>query len=198
MKVHVIDNFVEDAAAERTRALASEFKTVSHNKLEYRGISLLDAATDEATGRIAKILFGENAPSSQETFFRRYLEAEENETFIHSDVLIGTFTGILFLNPPEQCRGGLAFWKHRPYGWETHPTGEQLQRQGLTDTPELWKSIYRDGFEEWKWEMTDYVPMAWNRLVLFHSPRFHSRYPQKTFGTELENARLIRVFFLKA
>lgn len=194
MKVLVIDDFLADPMAERNRALAAEFKRETHNGLTYRGIA--KTQDPENTERLEKIL-GYGKAKEVIAMWRRYLASEESETYIHSDVQIGTFTAILYLSLPEQCKGGIAFWRHRTYGWHQQPAVELLTHQGLRDTPELWDSVWKDGMDEFKWEMTDYVPIHFNRMVIFYSPRFHSRYPKKSFGTDISNSRLIKTFFLK-
>lgn len=192
LKTFVIDDFLKDPYGERERALAASYDTITHRDITYRGISLTKDPESEA--RIAQFLGFKDG--QWEVFWRRYLENEENETYIHNDVLIGQYTGILFLSKPEDCKGGLAFWKHKLYGWAAHPPMQEVAARGLKDTQELWDSVFQDGFDESKWEMIDYVPMYFNRLVLFWSPRFHSRYPKKAFGTEIGNARLIKTFFV--
>lgn len=192
--VHIIDNFLLDPISERERALAAEYKTIDHHGLDYRGISFTDDSWQRE--RIAQIL-GISAEGEWEVFWRRYLEAEKNETYIHNDCRIGTFTGILFLNSPEQCKWGTAFWMHKLYRWMRQPTIEEINALGLDDTPELWDRVYQDGFHENKWTMLDYAPMAFNRLILFDSTLYHSRYPQTSFGSDINSARLIKVFFFK-
>lgn len=179
---------------EREKALSAEYKPIEHNGLKYRGIALTD--DPDAQGRIAQTL-GISPTAQWTTFWRRNLAGEQSETFIHSDILIGQFSAILYLSLPEHCKGGTAFWRHKLYGWQVHPTGQEIAEKGLDDTKELWDSVYQDGFIEKKWEMVDYVPMAFNRLVIFHSPRFHSRYPKESFGADLNDGRLVKVFFYK-
>lgn len=193
MKVWVHDDFLISPHGEREKALAGNYRAIDHNGLLYNGIC--ETEDPESVARIEQMT--ENKFSEVRTIYRRYIAEEVKETYIHSDVMIGTFTGILFLNPPEQCSGGTAFWKHREYGWEHHPTPHQLQAAGLENTDDLWKRIHQEGFDESKWELTEMVPMRFNRLILFWSPRYHSRYPQVSFGTNLNDARLIKVFFLK-
>ena len=189
---HVIDNFLSNPEEERSRALAAEYKTVDHNGLSYPGISLVDAPED--LERNQKIL-GVEKPKATESFYRQYLPGQEQSTFIHSDVEIGTFSGVLFLNPPELCKGGLAFWRHRMTGLESHPSPEQCAQFGLIDGDPFFSEVHRQGLEERYWEMIDYVPMEFNRLVLFFSPRFHSRYPKDPIGENVETARLIKTYF---
>lgn len=192
MNVHIVDNFLADPQAERERALSATYETKHHRDLTYRGISLTD---DEGQREQIALMLGLAPKGKWEVFWRRYLKSEKNETYIHNDALIGTYTAILFLNTPEQCKGGTAFWMHKLYKWSYQPTVEELPPLGLKDTPEFWKTVLDDGFDESKWEMMDYAPMAFNRLILFNSRAFHSRYPQEAFGDDTATGRLIKVFF---
>lgn len=197
MKLLVIDNFLSDPMKERERALQADYRPVDHNGIDYRGISV--TSDPENQKRLDELVTGKENMRAQEVtcFYRRYLESEESETWIHSDVQIGHFTAVLFLSLPEHCKGGIAFWRHKLYGWNAHPDPAALGAQGLRDSKELWKSVHADGFDQFKWELEDYVPMFFNRLVLFYSPRFHSRFPKRAFGTDIQNARLIKTWFLK-
>lgn len=197
MKAYIaIDNFLADPMKERERALAARYQEVSHNGVRYRGIARTEDL--EVQARLDEIIAGPGARASESTcFWRRYLAGEASETFIHSDVQIGHFTAILYLSLPEHCKGGLAFWRHRTYGWHAHPDPKSLAVQGLRDNEALWKSVHEDGFDEFKWELWEYAPIYFNRLVIFSSPSFHSRYPRQAFGTELGNSRLIKTWFLK-
>lgn len=192
LKVHVLDNFLLDPEGERARALEGTYKTIGHNALTYRGISLCEDLDNQA--RIANYL-GHSGAGKWEVFWRRYLKSEKNETYIHNDCIIGQYTCILFLNTPEQCKGGTAFWMHKLYKWFMNPSIGDMDCLGLRDTPEFFRALLQDGFDESKWEMIDYVPMQFNRLIIFPSSRFHSRYPQEAFGDDTESGRLIKVFF---
>lgn len=190
-----IDGFLEDPRSERQLALDSEYKSITHNELLYRGISLKN--DKDHLEKIEKLFSCKLDKDASEVMYRRYLKHETNETYIHSDVLIGHYTGILFLSDPKDCSGGTAFWRHKKYGWERHPSVDRVQQQGLLNNKELWDSIYQDGFDESKWNLLGAAEMRFNRLVLFESDRYHSRYPMEAFGTKLDDSRLIKVFFCK-
>jgi hypothetical protein len=184
MQVFVIDNFLKLPELERERALKRKYKTHEHNGVKYRGIALTEDLRN--LHRIENLV---DAKFKEHTiYYRRYLEREENETYIHSDILIGTVTAILYLNP--ECKGGTAFWRHKTHGFDHHEN-----REDRDDA--FWKQIYEDGFHEDRWEMTQLVEMKFNRLLLFHSPMYHSRYPKQSFGKKLSNSRLVKVFFGK-
>jgi hypothetical protein len=188
----VVDNFLPDPHDERALALRATYETIEHNGITYRGMS--EQPEGPECAEIRRLLGFTGGKIV--TGWRRYLAEEEKETYIHPDSDIGRFTGILYLNPPEQCYGGTAFWRYRQYGWGRVPAPAELEAQGLRDTPALWKRILDDGEDEFLWEMHEYVPMGWNRLLIFDSRYFHSRYPKRSFGTELSNARLIKLFFI--
>lgn len=189
----VQDGFFDDPVGERNAALAADFKTVEHNGVTYRGIALVD---DKVHGERIEQMLGEKMDGARTVYWRRNLAREENETYIHSDVQIGTYTAVAYLTPRELCQGGTAFWRHKKYGWTRQPTKDEMRALGLPDTPEFWQEIYQDGFDESKWDLLDVAEMKWNRLVIFPSAHFHSRYPKESFGRAPDDGRLIKVFFL--
>lgn len=194
MLFRYFDNFLENPDEERKKALSSTYETQIHNGLTYHGISRCEDPRSQM--KILELL-GITPKSTNKwiTFFRRYMKDEVKETFIHPDAEIGQITALLYLNEPKQCFGGTAFWKHKLYKWHMQPFIHELEPLGLKDEPKLWKSILEDGFDESKWKMVDYIPMLYNRLIVFDSRLFHSRYPKTSFGSTIDNARLVKVFF---
>jgi hypothetical protein len=183
----IIDDFLKYPEREREKAIRSDdFKSYTHNEIKYRGIALVNDQRN--LHRIENYLgcqFKEWI-----IYYRRYLENEANETYIHSDVLIGTYTSILYLNPDPPKNHGTAFWMHTKTGLdfhEPHPSRDDF----------FWRNIYEDGFDEKKWQMTEFVEGKFNRLLCFFSPRYHSRYPMKAWGDSPDTGRLIKVFFGK-
>lgn len=192
--IRVVHNFLADPNQERALALKATYETMEHNGLSYRGMS--EQGEGDECAKLRKALSLPDA--TIRTGYRRYLEDEENETYIHADADIATYTAVCFLNEPTQCKGGTAFWRYRPFNWDHVPSPETLVRQGLRDSSELWGKILRDGFDEFHWEMWNYVPMAWNRLLIFDSRLFHSRYPKRAFGSDVASGRLIKLYFIRA
>lgn len=121
-------------------------------------------------------------------FYRRYMPNEPTPTYIHSDINMGHTSEILYLSWDRHCIGqGLAFWKHKETGLSS-PRGV---------TPELAKQLDRDGLDESKWVLTDYVQCRFNRMVKFPAERFHSRYPKEVRALSMNDCRLIRTTFRK-
>jgi hypothetical protein len=107
----------------------------------------------------------------------------------HSDGL--DVAGVIYLNPPGQCRGGTAFYRHRRSGLSALPTAvepavaELMRREGLWTLGQFaaWiMSPPADGPRGFitgsttDWELTALVPMRFNRLVLYNGRLFHSGY----------------------
>lgn len=192
----VRNNFLADPAAEREKALAAKYETIVHNGVTYRGMSEQPEGPECAEIRAilgfhrGKIVTG----------YRQYLAGQEDpsytHTYIHADSNIGTYTAILFLNTPEQCRGGTAFWRYKPYNWHMLPTQAELAAQGIDDKPEMWDRLLAEGHEERHWQMHEYVHMCFNRLLIFDARLFHSRFPKQAFGSGVETGRLIKLFFM--
>jgi hypothetical protein len=192
-RVLIIDNFLKEPDAEWVRARNSDFKDIEHRGLDYPGIA--EVSDPRSEDRIREIIGQKGGRFT--TIFRRYLPTEKPVTFIHNDCQLGLFSAILFLTRPDHARGGVAFWRHRLYGWEGQPAAAELAPRGLRDTPALWESVHQDGFDEFKWEMVDYVPVQFNRLIIFLSSRYHSRYPKEATGETPDMCRMIKTFFFQ-
>lgn len=92
----------------------------------------------------------------------------------HNDYGVSEYTAVIYLTLPEFCQGGTDFFRYLPANTlRYHPA---LGRVDITD-PSIW-------------ELVQTSEMAYNRLLTFPSPLFHS-VKRPYFGTELENARLI-------
>lgn len=189
-----INDFLLDPIAERNAALNATYEKVERNGIGYRGIARTE---DHPSLFKISILLKSVVSAESIVMWRRYLGEEENETYIHTDIDIADYTGILFLTSKSECSGGTAFWTHKKTGWTRHPTKEELEDHDLEDKTETWKRLYDEGFNEEEWEMNYFCPMQFNTLILFPSGLFHSRFPKKSFGTELGNCRMIKVFFVK-
>lgn len=187
--IWMIDDFLDDPVAERERALVASYETHGRNGFSYPGISICkDKDSVRKIERLIETKFRKNI-----AMYRRYIQPDDDkqETYIHTDVLIGTFTCILFLNTPEQCNGGTAFWRHKETGLDA--AINLMDRENG-----FWDRMYEDGFDEDKWEQTHLVEMKFNRMLIFWSPLFHSRYPRFGFGSDTQTSRLLKIFFCKA
>lgn len=123
--------------------------------------------------------------------------------------------GLVYLNPPGQCRGGTAFYRHRQTGLEGWPfdANRVLGDHGIAiaeRNPE--KTLHQHLFppdnppgrgliteSNEHWEKIHLVPMRYNRAVFYATRRFHAAYTRDDFfGDTLPTRRLTQTIFLKA
>jgi hypothetical protein len=187
----LIDNFAPDLAEVRDTVIKGGFtnKTGPDGAL-YTGISLhavphwFDLISDFTGRKIEPRL----------SCFRLNLARELPHSWVHSDDICATYASVLYLNRPEQCRGGTAFWRHKILGIDRLPSKESLLSQGLNADV-----FYRQMDRDWKdldlWEQVDFNPMQWNRFITYRTSLFHSRFPFEAFGQGPEDGRLIWICF---
>jgi hypothetical protein len=100
---------------------------------------------------------------------------------IHTDVDMGEWTGLLYLNPIPPEKDGTDFWRHRASGTIESAVPHERSIEGRD----------RD-----RWELELHVPAEFNRLLLFDSRLFHSRAIHENYGAG-DSARLVQVVFGK-
>jgi len=176
--VIVIDGFMPDAEKYRTAALARPYATYDLGGEIWHGISLV-APGDPAYELPLAIQRYNPDFCPTLSFFRRSPEGQVEPNFIHTDVDMGEWTGILYLNPRCPEGDGTAFWTHRATQ-ETSNRKAHLRSQ--------------DGQDHTKWDFRLRVQSKFNRLLLFQSQYYHSRSIFENWGNKVE-ARLIQVVF---
>ena len=106
-----------------------------------------------------------------------------------------SYSCLFFMNQPEECSGGTAFFQHLPskrYAGNVEELGNLLK-----DNRELW----HNGINYWNqdtdgkvWRMTEHAEMVSNRLIIFPSDYFHTAYhPKDSFH---DFSRLTLVFWM--
>jgi hypothetical protein len=113
--------------------------------------------------------------------------------------------GVVYLNSPQQCRGGTAFYRHRATGAEEcvlprnkNDSFEQqfmeFIRSVLTTFPRT-KNYPTDSDEDW--EMTRLVEMKFNRFICYPGFMIHSGYYRdEWFGDSIDEQRLTQNVFV--
>jgi hypothetical protein len=126
--------------------------------------------------------------------FRLNLAGEFPHSWVHSDDICAEYASVLYLNLPEQCAGGTAFWRHSALGMDRLLTREELAARGMN--PDHFYQLMNREWRDLKfWEQADFVPMRFGRFVTYPTCLFHSRYPFEGFGNGADNGRLIWVCF---
>ncbi len=178
--VQVYDAVLPDPVAYRAAVLAQPFGDVTVGPAVFRGLAEL-GPVDELTAWIVAHL-----PALQPTltFARQSPAGQQEPNYIHTDVDMGQWTGILYLNPDPPAGDGTTFWKHRETG--------AMQAQARTPDEALAEGAAWRDLSQWVPVAT--VPAAFNRLVIFEAPAFHSRAIADNYGAG-QTARLIQVIF---
>lgn len=193
----IVDDFYDDAPEVRRRALRLDYPDDPEGKAYYAGRNSRLMLMNDRMIKVFSRLVGHKlvpSPDSANGHFRVSLAGDRARQDIHVDPG-RDWGGVLYLNPPEQCRGGTSFFRHKELGIEAMPLKpEEIRSYGYRDYEHMRRSIVEtDGQDRGRWDLTMTVPMRFNRLVLFRSNLWHSF--AENFGDSVENARLIQVFF---
>jgi len=122
--------------------------------------------------------------------------AEPTQQWIHADNPAANFAGVIYLF--DRPNHGTAFWKHVALSSSAETLTAFMKEWLEAGNPVEEASQYLQiaGTEEAEWTRTDYAESKFNRLIVYPTDRFHSRWPREAFGTTPENCRLtISVFF---
>ena len=189
--VKQFEDFTSDAAEVRAAVIAGGFSTQQGpDGAMYTGIS--QHAVPHWFTKISKLIGKEITPRL--SCFRLNLAGELPHSWVHSDDICATHASVLYLNLPNQCTGGTAFWRHKSRGIDRLPSKAELTARG-----EDADKFYRSMEQEWKslehWELVDLVPMRFNRFATYPTSLFHSRFPFEAFGQGPEDGRLIWICF---
>lgn len=105
---------------------------------------------------------------------------------IHTDLGWGTYAAVLYLSEPTHPeRSGTAFWRHLATGAKRILPGDDA----------VLKNVEADWNNPHAWSNETWVEAAFNRLIIYRSELFHSRWPFEAHGTNKQDGRLIVVAF---
>lgn len=186
-----VDDFAPDIQAVRAAVIDGGFKTeIGPDGLPYTGISRYEVPHwfDLISASVGcKVI-------PRLSCFRMNLAGELPHSWVHSDEICAQYASVLYLNPPEQCRGGTAFWRHTALDLDAMPGSDEVLARGLD--PHWFAAMMS---REWKdlayWEQTGFVGMKTNRFITYPTRMFHSRSPFEGFGTGPADGRLIWAAF---
>lgn len=177
MNLRIIDGALKNPEQHRREALGLEFRSYDFGHCVFHGIAV-GGPSRAMAGRIL-----EEAPQLQPTltFFRKSPRGQVEPHFIHTDIDMGEWSGILYLNPEPPKGDGTNFWTHRETGGIENPKPHALSDEGRDPA---------------NWDLRQHVEAKFNRLLLFPSAYYHSRAIHENWGDAAE-ARLIQVTFGK-
>lgn len=194
----IADDFYDNPNEVRQFALNSSYPTPG-NKTYPGKNSKEKYYTEETHTKLLQLIGREVIPAEGSAcgFFRSSFKNDSFEQDIHIDPG-WDWGGVLYLNLPNQCitDAGTSFYIHKTLKTEKAPlTYEEGYVHGYTNYEEIRQSIIcGDGLDHSKWDQYAYVPIKYNRVVLFRPWLWHSH--SKNFGDCLQNGRLVQLFFL--
>jgi hypothetical protein len=173
--IHILDDTLPMIEQYRQEALALEYRSYDFEHCTFHGIAVGGPAA--ALGAQIQRLFPQLTPKI--TFFRKSPEGQKEPHFIHTDIDMGQWSAILYLNhcPPES--DGTSFWTHELTGAIGSDVPHERSEEGK----------YLNG-----WERRFTVHARLNRLVMFPANYFHSRALYQNWGSG-NDARLTQVVF---
>lgn len=201
-KLIVYDNFYSDPLAIRNLVLDSEFETNDGSR-NYSGTNSILSNFNPEMNQFFNWLTGEKLKPALPSCHGHFRLQKSGDTFkqhIHVDFpnFNCTWAAVCYLSLEEHCKDSKAtyFWKHKRLGIEEFPIDTQKAADlGFYSPNDLKVFMDTDGIDESKWEMLNYVPQKFNRLVMFRSNLWHS--PGELFGDSKDNCRLIQTFFFE-
>lgn len=192
----VVDDFYAEPEKVRSLALATAYHDV--RDLNYPGFQSQKVFTSQSLEKRIAELIGEEivVNHSKHSFgkFRVMLESTGSRLKVHLDGH-ADWTGLIYLNSPGTEQGGTGFYRHRRTGLDGPPSPDVLASFGYQNWRDFERAVVSpDSLSPEAWEMTDFVAMKFNRLVLFRgSQYFHCH--TVSFGTDFENGRMTQNFF---
>lgn len=126
------------------------------------------------------------APVSPIIFMRRSPAGVHCPHQVHSDLSMGDYSLMLYLNEPGHCMGGTSFLSHRSLGIAYHP-----------ELPEAVIVVEADQNNAPAWKVREMAAMKPNRAVIFDAARLHRAEPVGGFGDTPENTRIVLTCFFR-
>ena len=171
----IIDNVLENPEQYRANALAQEFKTYDFGHCVFHGIAI-----SVPSAEVPKAIIDQNPQLTPVlTFLRKSPQDQVEPHYIHTDIDMGEWSAVLYLNPNPPAGDGTNFWTHK----ETGAIESVIPHE---------RSV--EGRNQDNWTLREHVNAKFNRMVMFPSSYFHSRAIFDNWG-HLDDARLIQVTF---
>ena len=230
-EVLIIDNFYVDPDYVRSLALSLDYNIKRGNFPGFSAyvsldttpiIELLSRLTGRALAAVNKFgnmyIFStvcESASATSRLYPHPHTDGEKKDYDL--------FAGVIYLNPPEQCTGGTAFYQHNESGIIDFPkvfddsVSHYVRKYNLKTIDQLYRHVTRltaahrrkiekhqqtwslltDSNEEWT--RIFLAEMKYNRCVMYRGSYFHHPViSEGYFGQTLTTKRLTQNFVLKS
>ena len=184
----VVDNFYQNPNTVRDFALSLPYTKSKYVCLNSPGervnLELDIRIIRDVTYKLMRLQTSNIKPNPAAVTFNKMNGGEKLEALQinpHVDDINNLNTAmIVYLNKPNECEGGTAFYRHKRTGLEICKTQEQVAST-FDDFPKLTRTEYDDFITESndEWELIDMVKMKYNRMIVYPPNVFHSAYLTK-------------------
>lgn len=192
----IVDDFFPDPQVVREMALSHDFtQEPEHDGHKYPGFApvkddrflrYLEGLLLQSTGTEFSIRMAHFAAGTAD---------HRTVQWIHADNGCAKFAGVVYLFDEPGC--GTAFWQSadtKAHGLKDHLEWLKIPDKGWVEN--IAYDIQEAGKSQDHWTRTDYADSRFNRLIVYPTDRFHSRWPEHGFGDKPENCRLtLAIFF---
>lgn len=112
MTIQVLDDVLPNPLAYLAEVKRLPFRDVMLGTDRFKGIAL------SRRGNVDKAAEAETNAAAFLSFFRRSPEGQIEPNYVHSDEMMGRFTGIYYMNPQPADGDGTAFWEKDGGEWK--------------------------------------------------------------------------------
>lgn len=180
--IQVIDNFLPKETFKELQDYCynNEFNIVKAGEKEFSVLNIPDSMTDHFKFKGLSPVLG---------FIRNAYDGFDEDIRIHADNIINgektSVACVFYINKSEGVtENGTCFYEHKDYGIKLPENCSDEEFDSL---------IVNDSNDESKWKRLDYISSRPNRLLMYDSNYFHSKYPKKIE----DGMRIVLVCFYK-
>jgi hypothetical protein len=179
------ENFFSHHALQDTQGLNFEDILSPDDGVVYPGISIAVSKRIEAETIFNFQRIFQAPINLRRAFFRLSLPGMDAPHQAHTDLIMGTYTALVYLTPDEFVPegAGTSLLEHKN-GMRVTPRSPEEEA--------IWR---RDTNSPQHWRVTGFCPMKFNRLFLINSDLFHRAEPIGGFGDGPLNGRLVFTAF---
>jgi hypothetical protein len=190
-----VDGFHPAPMATATIAKTLSYETKEHDGHEYNGIGL--GYNVESADQLLATILGAGGCKIDMEYFRLGTKKEAPTSYIHADSGISSHAAVWYLSQaPDGMVAGTAFWRHKELGLESVPSLEWIEKN-FGKVEDFAKKIREDGEDESKWVMTGLIGQKYNRIAIYPTNLFHSRYPKEAWGNDVNDGRIVWTAFFR-
>lgn len=183
-----VDDFHRTPIAIQRVAKTLNFGDQEYEGHTYHGVGL--GYDVEGIDSLLSAILGSNSVNVDMQYFRLGLTAGDLTAYIHADNSISKWAAVWYLSEaPKGVQAGTAFWRHKETGLTEVPTEEWILKNFPT-REYFFQMLQADANDESKWEMTGLIGQKFNRIAIYPTKVFHSRYPQQAWGKDVNDGRL--------